>query len=70
MGKRYLPGDWPSVQPHTVMRQTSIVVTASKMAGGHTLFVAVGNLFAYLCLAGSLPLLGGALVRARRRRNT
>jgi len=43
-----------------------IVVTAPKMAGGHTLFVAVGNLFAYLCLAGTLGFLGGALVRARR----
>ncbi len=28
--------------------------------------VAVGNLFAYLCLAATLALLGGALVRARR----
>jgi apolipoprotein N-acyltransferase len=46
-----------------------IVVTAPKMAGGHTLFVAVGNLFAYLCLAASLLFLGAALVRARRRRN-
>lgn len=45
-----------------------IVVTAPKMPGGHTLFVAVGNLFAYLCLAGTLVLLGGALLRARRRR--
>jgi apolipoprotein N-acyltransferase len=45
-----------------------IVVTAPKMAGGHTLFVAVGNLFAYLCLAGTLILLGGALLRARRLR--
>ena len=47
----------------------AMLVTAPKMAGGHTLFVAVGNLFAYLCLAGTLGLLIGALVRARRRRN-
>lgn len=45
-----------------------IVVTAPKMAGGHTVFVAVGNLFAYLCLAATLGFLGGALVRARRQR--
>jgi apolipoprotein N-acyltransferase len=44
------------------------VVTVPKMAGGHTLFVAVGNLFAYLCLAGILVLLGGAFLRARRLR--
>ncbi len=45
-----------------------IVVAAPKMPGGHTLFVAVGNLFAYLCLAGTLVLLAGAWVRARRHR--
>jgi apolipoprotein N-acyltransferase len=45
-----------------------MLVTAPKMAGGHTLFVAVGNLFAYLCLASTLAFLGGAWVRARRRR--
>ena len=44
-----------------------ILVTVPKMAGGHTVFVAVGNLFAYLCLAGTLALLGGAFVLARRR---
>ena len=43
-----------------------IVVTAPKMAGGHTLFVAVGNLFAYLCLAATVSFLGRALIRARR----
>jgi apolipoprotein N-acyltransferase len=43
-----------------------MLVTVPKMAGGHTLFVAVGNLFAYLCLAGTLAFLGGAVVRARR----
>ena len=40
------------------------------MAGGHTVFVAVGNLFAYLCLAATVGFLGGALVRARRVRRT
>jgi hypothetical protein len=29
--------------------------------GGHTVFVAVGNLFAYLCLAGTLAILLVAL---------
>jgi apolipoprotein N-acyltransferase len=43
-----------------------IVVTAPKMAGGHTVFVAVGNLFAYLCLASTALLLGIALARAPR----
>ena len=47
-----------------------IVVSAPKMAGGHTVFVAVGNLFAYLCLAATVGFLGGALVRARRVRRT
>ncbi|HEY2466015.1 MAG TPA: apolipoprotein N-acyltransferase [Steroidobacteraceae bacterium] len=46
-----------------------MLVSAPKMAGGRTLFVAVGNLFAYLCLAGILVLLGAAFVRTRRRRN-
>jgi apolipoprotein N-acyltransferase len=45
-----------------------IVVTVPKMAGGHTVFVAVGNLFAYLCLAGTLMLLGSTLLLARRLR--
>jgi apolipoprotein N-acyltransferase len=45
-----------------------MLVTVPKMAGGHTVFVAVGNLFAYLCLAATLVLVGGALVRARRLR--
>ena len=43
-----------------------IVVTVPKMAGGHTVFVAVGNLFAYLCLAVTLGLLGSAVARGRR----
>jgi apolipoprotein N-acyltransferase len=46
-----------------------MLVTAAKMAGGHTLFVAVGNLFAYLCSAGTLTLLGAAFVRNRRLHN-
>jgi apolipoprotein N-acyltransferase len=46
-----------------------MVVTAPKMAGGHTVFVGVGNLFAYLCLAATLAFLSGALARARRLRN-
>jgi apolipoprotein N-acyltransferase len=45
-----------------------ILVSAPKMAGGHTVFVAVGNLFAYLCLAGTLLLLGSTLPLARRLR--
>jgi len=45
-----------------------MLVTVPKMAGGHTPFVAVGNLFAYLCLAASLILLAGGLVRDRRLR--
>ena len=47
-----------------------IVVTVPKMAGGHTVFVAVGNLFAYLCLAVTLLLLGGAVASSRRLRRT
>jgi hypothetical protein len=46
------------------------VVTVPKMAGGHTVFVAVGNLFAYLCLAGTLMLLGSTLPLARRLRGS
>jgi hypothetical protein len=38
-----------------------MVVSAPGMAGGHTVFVAVGNLFAYLCLAATLLALGLAL---------
>ncbi len=47
-----------------------ILVSAPKMAGGHTPFVAVGNLFAYLCLAATVGLLYSALVRARRLRRS
>jgi apolipoprotein N-acyltransferase len=45
-----------------------IVVTAPMMQGGRTLYVAVGNLFAYLCLAAMLIILGVALKGARARR--
>src|ERR1700729_803667 len=38
-----------------------VVVTAPIVPGGHTMFVAVGNLFAYLCLAGTLAMLVVAL---------
>ena len=47
-----------------------VLVTAPKMAGGHTVFVVVGNLFAYLCLAGTLLFLGSAFWIARRPRQT
>jgi apolipoprotein N-acyltransferase len=40
-----------------------IIVSAPGMSGGHTLYVAVGNLFAYLCLAATLLVL--AVVRRR-----
>jgi apolipoprotein N-acyltransferase len=41
--------------------EDGIVVTAPGMSGGHTVYVAVGNLFAYLCIAVTLILLGIAL---------
>jgi apolipoprotein N-acyltransferase len=43
-----------------------VVVTAPVMPAGHTVFVAVGNLFAYLCLAGTLALLTVAWRRSRQ----
>jgi len=43
------------------------LVMAPKMAGSHTVFVAVGNLFAYLCLAATLLFLGRALLALRRK---
>jgi apolipoprotein N-acyltransferase len=46
-----------------------IVVSAPILAGGHTVYTAVGNLFAYLCLAGTLLILGVALRGRRRHRN-
>ena len=45
--------DDPYRDPHP---EDGIVVSAPWMAGGHTPYVAVGNLFAYLCLAGVLML--------------
>jgi apolipoprotein N-acyltransferase len=44
-----------------------ILVSAPMMSGGHTVFVAAGNLFAYACLAGTLWC-AGMLLRSRRRR--
>jgi apolipoprotein N-acyltransferase len=41
-----------------------IEVSAAGLSGGHTVYVAVGNLFAYLCIAATLTLLG---VAARRK---
>jgi apolipoprotein N-acyltransferase len=38
--------------------EDGVVVTAPGMSGGHTVYVAVGNLFAYLCMAATLVLLG------------
>jgi apolipoprotein N-acyltransferase len=46
-----------------------IVVSAPIMQGGHTVYTAVGNLFAYLCLAGTLIILAIALRGRRRHRN-
>jgi apolipoprotein N-acyltransferase len=38
--------------------EDGVVVTVPSMSGGHTVYVAVGNLFAYLCMAATLILLG------------
>jgi apolipoprotein N-acyltransferase len=43
--------------------EDGVLVTAPWMPGGHTVYVAVGNLFACLCLAATLILMG---VAARR----
>jgi apolipoprotein N-acyltransferase len=40
-----------------------IVVTAPRMEGGHTLYVAVGDSFAYLCMGASLLLLARARLK-------
>ena len=45
-----------------------VMVTAAGLEGGHTVYTAVGNLFAYLCLAGTLIFLGIAFRDARARR--
>jgi apolipoprotein N-acyltransferase len=47
--------DDPYRHPHAA---DSLLVEVPFMTGGHTLFVAVGNLFAYLCLGTSIVLLG------------
>jgi apolipoprotein N-acyltransferase len=44
-----------------------LLVEAPYMAGGHTVFVAIGNLFAYLCLGASIIFLA---VAWRRRQQT
>jgi apolipoprotein N-acyltransferase len=54
--------DDPYRHPHP---EDGMLVAAPWMAGGHTVYVAVGNLFAYLCVAATLILLGVAL-RAKR----
>jgi apolipoprotein N-acyltransferase len=38
--------------------EDGVVVAAPWMPGGNTVYVAVGNLFAYLCVAATLILLG------------
>jgi apolipoprotein N-acyltransferase len=47
--------------------EDGIVVTVPRMPGSRTVFVAVGNLFAYLCIAATL-LLAGAAIRGRHLR--
>jgi apolipoprotein N-acyltransferase len=49
--------DDPYRNPHA---EDGVVVSAPRMSGGHTVYVAVGNLFAYLCIATTLILLGFA----------
>jgi apolipoprotein N-acyltransferase len=46
-----------------------IVVSAPIVPGGHTVYTTVGNLFAYLCLAGTLIILAIAPRGWRRHRN-
>jgi len=46
--------------------EDGVVVTAPWMPGGHTVYVAVGNLFAYLCIGATLTLIGVA-ARAKNR---
>jgi apolipoprotein N-acyltransferase len=43
--------------------EDGLVVAAPWMPGGHTVYIAVGNLFAYLCIAATLILLGVAAKR-------
>ena len=47
--------------------EDGIVVSAPFMSGGHTLYVAAGNLFAYLCLMATLMLVGIAARKPRAR---
>jgi apolipoprotein N-acyltransferase len=54
--------DDPYRHPHA---EDGVVVAAPGMSGGHTVYVAVGNLFAYLCLAATL-LLAGVAARTTR----
>ena len=42
-----------------------MLVTVPRMSGGHTVFVAVGNLFGYLCIAATLFLACAAALSAR-----
>ena len=60
--------DDPYRHPHA---EDGMLVAAPWMPGGHTLYVAVGNLFAHLCTAATLILLGVAArdaIRLRRRK--
>ena len=54
--------------PPAATRRRHAWSAAPGMSGGHTLFVAVGNLFAYLCLAATLLAVGFALGPNLRRR--
>jgi apolipoprotein N-acyltransferase len=47
--------------------EDGIVVNAPGMSGGHTVYVAVGNLFAYLCMAATLILLWASYSPKRSR---
>jgi apolipoprotein N-acyltransferase len=47
-----------------------LLVSVPVMPGGNTVFVAVGNLFVYLCLAVTLIILGAAWLGSRRARET
>jgi apolipoprotein N-acyltransferase len=49
--------------------EDGIVVSVPGMPGGHTVYVAVGNLFAYLCVAATL-LLGLSALRDRPSRGS
>lgn len=45
--------------------EDGMLVTVPRMSGGHTVFVAVGNLFGYLCIAATLFLACAAALSAR-----